>query len=49
MIPEVAKSWKDALDRIIKAEKHLTAGAFDLAITEAKNAALSAFQNPKNF
>jgi hypothetical protein len=38
---EAAKSWKDALDRIKKAEKHLVAGEFELAITEAKNAALS--------
>ena len=41
MTPEVAKSWKDAFDRIKKAEKHLAAGEFEFAITEAKNAALS--------
>jgi hypothetical protein len=41
MKPEIAKSWKDALDRLKKAEKHLTAGDIELAITEAKNAVLS--------
>jgi hypothetical protein len=41
MIPEVAKIWKDALDRLKRAEKHLAVGEFDFTKTEAKNAATS--------
>jgi hypothetical protein len=41
MKPEVAQIWKDALDRLKRAEKHLAAGEIDVAKTEAKNAATS--------
>ncbi len=41
MDPKIDEIWKDALDRLKKAEKHLTAGESDLAKSEAQNAATS--------
>jgi len=41
MDPKINELWKDALDSLKKAEKHLIAGESELAKTEAKNAAAS--------
>ena len=40
MKPEIAEIWNDALDRLKKAEQHLSAGEAELAKTEAQNAAV---------
>ena len=41
MKQEIDKSWKDALDRLKREEKHLVAGDAEIAISEAKNAVFS--------
>jgi hypothetical protein len=41
MKPEIAEIWKDALDRVKKAEKYFATGEFELVKSEAKNAATS--------
>lgn len=41
MDPKIDEIWKDALDRLKKAEKHLAAGESELAKSESQNAATS--------
>ncbi|MFC1739573.1 hypothetical protein ACFL1G_11095 [Planctomycetota bacterium] len=41
MDPKITGIWKDALDRLSKAEQHLKMGKSDLAKNEAQNAATS--------
>ena len=41
MDPKIDEIWKDALDRLTKAEKHLAAQESELARSEAQNAACS--------
>ena len=43
MDPKIAEIWKDARDRLKKAEKHLTASEGESAKSEAKKAATSGF------
>jgi hypothetical protein len=40
MKQEIDKSWKNAIDRLKKAEEYLAAGDVERAISEAKNAVL---------
>jgi len=43
MDPKIADYWKDALDRLSKAERYLKIGKSDLAKKEAQNAAAFGF------